>query len=311
MLKTAVYRLDMSVNLRLVLMDSGQLFHWRVADDLAAGDESPRPDSYIAVVENRAVMVRAVDGGLEITEYISEVESGDKPDTAKGRAFWSRYFDATRDYGALRDSCARFPRVREAMEALPGLRVLNQPPWEALIAFILSANNNVARIRRLVNDLGRELGKRYEAAGQAVYSFPEPLAIVGAGEARLRALGVGYRAPYLTDTARLVAEGFPLEELAAMPYDRAHARLLQLPGVGPKVADCVLLFGCGHASATPVDVWMERVLRGWFSLSGSKAQIKRQAMALLGDQAGVVQQYLFHAARTGVLDGRTDELTGG
>ena len=297
-MKTTIHKFNLNVDVPLVLMDSGQVFHWRAAGDCAAEDcaaaDCRTAGGFVAVVEGRAALVYGIEGGLAVVE-----DHNASIDQEEGRAFWARYFDVARDYGAVCESYGRVAQVARAMEALPGLRVLNQPPWEALIAFILSANNNVGRIRRLVHALCREIGMRYEVAGAAVYGFPEPAALAAAGEDFLRALGVGYRAPYLVRSARMVAEGFALDGLGALPYETAHQRLMELPGVGPKVADCVLLFGCGHAEALPVDVWMERVLQGQFGLVGTRAQLKRQGMALLGDMAGLAQQFLFHAARTG------------
>ena len=133
--------------------------------------------------------------------------------------------------------------------------------------------------------------------------FPGPEALAACTEEALRALRVGYRAPYLIGAARRALEGFPLDGLRDMPYDEAHARLTGLPGVGDKVADCVLLFGCGHASAFPVDVWVARLLRDWFGITGcSRPAMARRARALLGPHAGLMQQFLFHAARMGAIE---------
>jgi len=99
-----------------------------------------------------------------------------------------------------------------------------------------------------------------------------------------------------------VAEGFPLWELSDLPYAEAHARLLELPGVGDKVADCVLLFGCAHDEAFPVDVWVERLLRGWYGFAdASRGRLADRARERFGPRAGVAQQFLFHAARTGLI----------
>ena len=121
-------------------------------------------------------------------------------------------------------------------------------------------------------------------------------------EAELRDLKVGYRAPFLIETARRVLEGFPLDALRDMPLGEAHRLLTTLPGVGDKVADCVLLFGCGHAGAFPVDVWVDRLLRDWFGIAcKSRVALAREARARLGEHAGIMQQFLFHAARTGAM----------
>ena len=261
---------------RLTLLESGQVFHWAATERGICGVSGGR----FARLEER-------DGG-----YALRCEEGD-------RAFWRNYFDLGRDYGALLGACAH-PLAARAVSLLPGLRVLNQPPWEALVAFILSANNNVARIRRLVLGLCGALGE--PAGDSGMKGFPTPERLAEAGEAALRNLGCGYRAPYLIGAARMVADGFPLDSLRGLPYEEALKLLVQLPGVGEKVADCALLFGCGHASAFPVDVWVERLMRGWFRVEAkNRREIGAAGRAMFGPEAGRLQQYLFHCARLGLI----------
>ena len=268
-----------SLDLQLALVDSAQCFHWR-----------PLERGYAAVIGGAPVALMREEDGLH-------AEGG--ADLAALR----RYLDLDRDYAEIAREYAHIPQARRAVELYPGMRVLNQPPWEALIAFILSANNNVARIRKLVEALCRELGPACELRGTVLYGFPTPEALAGCGEARMRALGVGYRAPYLIQTARRVLEGFPLDALGQMDYEAAHRALTTLPGVGDKVADCVLLFGCGQSSAFPVDVWVERLLKSWFGVScASRKQMMSVARTQLGAHAGLLQQFLFHAARMGDIE---------
>ncbi len=265
------------LDLRLTLIDSAQCFRW-----------TERDGRFGAALERGPVWLRQTDGGIEA--------EGDFDPAAL-----RRYLDLDRDYGAIAAEFAHIDQARRAMALFPGLRVLNQPPWEALVCFILSANNNVARIRSLTDALCRHCGA--DCGDGVLYGFPGPEALAACTEEALRALRVGYRAPYLIGAARRVLEGFSLDGLRDMPYDEAHARLTGLPGVGDKVADCVLLFGCGHASAFPVDVWVARLLRDWFGISGcSRPAMARRARALLGPHAGLMQQFLFHAARMGAIE---------
>ena len=267
------------LDLRLTLVDSAQCFRWTQVGDCFA-----------AAFEGGPVLLRQSGRGIE-AEGAFEVDA------------LRRYLDLDRDYGAVALEYAHIPAARRAVELFPGLRVMNQPPWEALVCFILSANNNVSRIRGLTDALCRRLGRRWEWEGAALYGFPSPEALAACGEPVLRALKVGYRAPFLIETARRVVEGFPLDALRDMPYDEAHRLLVTLPGVGDKVADCVLLFGCGHTSAFPVDVWVARLLREWFGVAcASRAAMAGQARSLLGENAGLMQQFLFHAARTGAIE---------
>lgn len=268
-----------SLDLKLSLLDSAQCFCWR-----------PVGEGYATVAQGHMVYLCRKSDGLH----------------ARGdwdRAALRRYLDLDRDYARLSDRYCELDAARRAIALYPGLRVLRQDPWEALISFILSANNNVQRIRNLVAAISRELGPRFDFCGEAFYGLPAPDRLAQCNEAQLRALGVGYRAPYLIETARSVAEGFPLWDLQNWLYADAHAALVRLPGVGDKVADCVLLFGCGHTSAFPVDVWVERLLKSWLNVNGkSRKEMQRKARAILGEEAGLLQQFLFHAARTGDID---------
>lgn len=266
------------LDLQLTLMDSAQCFVWK-----------KRGERFVSVREDGPVWLWRSEAGIEAQGAVS---------TASLR----HYLDLDRDYGDVARACSRFPAARRAMALYPGLRVLNQPPWEALVCFILSSNNNVPRIRSLVDALCRHLGREWRCGGDTLYGFPTPDRLAACGEDELRALKVGYRARYLIGAARAVEDGFPLDGLRGMPFDEARSLLVSLPGVGEKVADCVLLFGCGHAEAFPVDVWVERLLREWFGMTcASRAELARQARDLFGDRAGLMQQCLFHAARTGAL----------
>jgi len=277
-MKASVYIGNEPIDLRLALMDSAQCFHWREADG-----------RFGAVVAGRPVWLWQDGAGIHAE---GECETG----------LLRHYLDLDRDYTAIAAEYSDIPAARRAVELFPGMRVLNQPPWEALVAFILSANNNVARIRNLVRALCEGYGERYGGGDEVLYAFPTPERLAACDEAALRALKVGYRAAFLIETARRVLEGFPLEGLCRMPYDEAHKMLTTLPGVGDKVADCVLLFGCGHTEAFPVDVWVARLLQSWFGFADmSRPAMTRAARARLGPHAGLMQQFLFHAARTGAM----------
>ena len=267
------------IDLRLCLMDSAQCFHF---DALEGG--------FAGVVNGQPVLLWQENGGVYAR---SDVDA----------AALRHYLDLDRDYGALAREFAHIPAAERAIALYPGLRVLNQDPWEALLAFILSANNNVRRIRSLVEALCGALGDEFELDGHVLHGFPSPEKLASCGETLLRGLGVGYRAPYLIGTARAVLDGFPLWRLKDMDYFEAHRLLIGLSGVGDKVADCVLLFGCGQTSAFPVDVWVEKLLKSWFGVCGcSRKKLMLQSRELLGPNAGLLQQFLFHAARMGDIE---------
>ena len=268
-----------SLDLPLVLIDSAQCFCW-----------SKTGRGYAAVIGGRPVEIWRDGGEIHAEGAMSREEMRD-------------YLDLDRDYAAVAALYAHIPAARRAIELYPGMRVLNQHPWEALVSFILSANNNVSRIRNLVSALSRQFGPSFEVNGVQVCGIPGPEVLAHCPEEELRRLGMGYRAPYLVKTARMVLDGFPIENLHSMDYPEAHAALTSLSGVGDKVADCVLLFGCRHASAFPVDVWVERLLKSWFGIEGlSRKKQMQAARELLGENAGLLQQFLFHAARMGDME---------
>lgn len=266
------------IDLRLTLIDSAQCFSWREVEG-----------AFYGCVDGKAVKLWQTDEGV-FAEGI---------DTDFGR----KYLDLDRNYEEIALEFENIPCAIQAMQLYPHMRVLRQPVWETIISFILSANNNVGRIKRLVDEISKLLGERKQMDGVELYTLPTPQTLASVAEEDLRKIGVGYRAPYLIETAKRVLNGFPLNDLRAMDYESAHKLLVGLPGVGDKVADCVQLFGCGHCCAFPVDVWVERLLKSWFQLeTRSRKQLGEIARELLGENCGIMQQFLFHAARTGDIE---------
>ncbi len=223
--------------------------------------------------------------------------------------YWIRYFDMTRDYQNVFLPFQGDAFIQKAYAQYGGMRILNQPVWETLCAFIISANNNIKRITTIMTHLRAQLGTPFSIQGQPVFAFPDAAAIIRAGEHRLRELGLGYRAAYLYETARRLEDGFDTAALPYMGYAAALKALVELPGVGEKVADCVLLFSCGYSRAFPVDVWVKRVMRVLYGASGSNAAIKAKGLTCFGEDAGIVQQILFHAARMGLFPALDEDST--
>lgn len=208
---------------------------------------------------------------------------------------WERYFDLRRDYACLFGGADG--ALLEALRCARGLRVLNQPPFETLISFIISANNNEKRIRGIIRRLCRAFGRPFEWDGRTLYDFPSPGALALADPTLLAAAGAGYRTAYIREASRMVAEGFDLEALRGMEYGQARKELMRLPGVGPKVADCVLLFSMEKACAFPADVWIKRVLKERYGFCGNDRDTMAFAHKNFGELAGIAQQYLFYWIR--------------
>ncbi len=253
-------------------LTSGQAFRWK-----------PQDEGFFGVALGRAVYAEQSGDTLTLRGIAEE----------DAEAFID-YFDLRRDYGAVKALYASDPFLREGMEYAPGMRVLNQPPFETLISFIISANNNVKRIMGIVETLC----ERYGAPINGAYDFPTPEALASLSEDALKACGTGYRARYIIGAARAVAEGFDLNEAACMPFEQARQALAKLPGVGLKVADCVCLYSLGFAQGFPADVWMRRVLCSVYGYRGKNDKEMRAFVdERFGALAGLAQQYLFHYAR--------------
>jgi N-glycosylase/DNA lyase len=233
------------------------------------------PVSASGIIGNRWVRLRADE--FSITAETAE---------AVGDWNWlTDYLQIELDLSAV---LATFPDdepMRAAVNACRGLRLLRQEPWECLASFILSSTKQIVQIRQIV----------------ALLSFPSPERIAAATDAELRACKMGFRAPYLLNAARQIAEGkFDLERLRQLSYAEAREELMKLRGVGGKIADCVLLFAYGFDGAFPVDVWVERALQRLYfpRRRASDKRLRRFAATHFGPHAGYAQQYLFHYMRT-------------
>ncbi len=203
------------------------------------------------------------------------------------RSLWKDYFDLELDYDAILNEIAgRFPVLQRALPLAGGIRILQQEPWEALCSFIISQNNNIKRISSLVKKLCAAYG---EPVGED-FAFPTAERLAAATEGELRAMGFGYRAPYLLDAARKVADGsIDLAALREQPVEDILAVLQSICGVGPKVAQCALLYGLHRLDAFPMDVWMKRAMAKYFPKNKPED---------FGPYAGIAQQVIFHTIRT-------------
>ncbi len=188
------------------------------------------------------------------------------------------------------------PLLRPAAKKLKGLRLIRQDSWEALACFIISSNNNVKRIQGIWKNLsGFSRDKK---------SFPAAHEIACLHERSLREAGLGYRAPFLLHTAQFISTNpQTLDAIRGAEYTEALKRVIAFPGIGPKVADCVLLYGFQKYEAFPVDVWILRVMRKLYFRGRSipEDRIRRFGQKRWGKLAGYVQQYLFHSARLKVI----------
>ena len=282
---------------------SGQLFRWEKKGEWWCG-----------VVNG--TMVRAKQEG----DVLRCTTSSDRVDGV----FVTGYFRLDEDLGHVLASISKDRAVATAVQRYYGLRLVKQDPWECLASFVLATNANIPRIKKMVSAACGRYGEASEFEGERFWAFPAPEALAEARVADLRRCGLGYRAGFLKNVAAAVAGGrVDFAAVASLPYEEARSELLKelsgeklLPGVGPKVSDCVLLYSCGKDEAFPIDVWIARVLArsyptmlgptmksrlardGKLKLSpGDYDRISASARKRFGSYAGYAQQYLYMAAR--------------
>ena len=260
-------------------LECGQAFRWDRNDD----------GSYTGVV--RGGVVCAAQEGDTLRFHVDGL-AGVADERVFSEAFWRSYFALDVDYGALHAAYEKSRVLSKCMCHAPGIRVLRQDFAETLITFICSQNNNIARIRGIVRKLCENFGPVAGTgpSGAPLHAFPDPAFLAARSEEELAPLRAGYRVPSILDGARRLADG-SLDErvLATEKTAVVRERLLEVRGVGPKIADCVLLFGLGRFESFPIDVWIRRAMAELFP---------RGLPCCARKTAGIAQQYIFHYMRT-------------
>ncbi|MDR3102022.1 MAG: 8-oxoguanine DNA glycosylase [Methanocalculaceae archaeon] len=262
------FNLDLSVS-------CGQTFRWRKYDRTWY---APSPYGDVAVWKVRQT------GGTVNYEGMSEEDL-------------VRYFSLDHNLETILKSIDCDPLIHDAVERCRGLRIIRQDPWECLISYICSSCANIPSIQIRIEKLAEKYGTRIMCDGKTFYSFPRPKAIAAAEVYELRSCNVGYRDTYIYGAAEMAAAdpNWP-EKIRAMPYAAAQRKLCKLNGVGPKIADCVLLFAFEKLESVPVDVWIERILRTKYVGREKKlasAMAGAYAREHFGIYAGYAQAYLF------------------
>ncbi len=215
---------------------------------------------------------------------------------------WENYFDFVTDYDSMKEYLAKKDDIlKNAIDYAPGIRILNQEFFECLISFIISQNNRIPMIKKVIKNISEKYGKFIcEYEGEKYYAFPTPDELSVADEEGLMSCKTGFRAKYIIDAVSKVRSGeIDFDKLKDLSYDDVKKTLMTIKGVGPKVADCVTLFSCGKRSAFPVDVWVKRIMYHFY-FNGEDVgvnEIHRIADEKFGEYAGFAQQYLFNYAR--------------
>lgn len=256
-------------------LDCGQCFRWTIQPN----------GSWTGIVGRHIYNIREESGSFHVLCLSTPTQTADE--TA---AFFHTYFDMDTDYSAIQELCKGHPVLKEAAAFAGEIHILRQEPWEALCTFILSQNNNIKRITGLVDRLCENFGQPISSLdGGRYFSFPAPEVLAPLTEEELAPVRCGFRAKYILDAARKVTSGeINLETLQQIPTPEAMDILMDIKGVGPKVAQCALLFGLHKLDCLPRDVWIGRAMDRLFP-EGFPEKVF--------PVAGAVQQYLFHYVR--------------
>ena len=253
------------------IFDCGQCFRF--------GRHSDKEDTYCGVAFGRY---------LEISQTETDVSFNCDEETYKN--LWHTFLDLDNNYSIYIDSFKDDNVLYEASLFSSGIRLLKQDPWETLCSFIISQNNNIPRIKGIIENMSKAFGEKFLQDGKEYYSFPTAKALFDAGEEKIFSLKTGFRAKYIYDAATKVVSGeIDLNSIFGLNLEDAMHTLMKIKGVGPKVASCVLLFGFSKYDAFPIDVWVKKILANYYS-DGIPSHLS-------GKHAGIAQQYLFYYER--------------
>lgn len=255
-----------SFNLEQTL-ECGQCFRWNKTSE----------NTYHGVAYGKALDISQIDD----TVILHNCSKSDFEN------IWYDYFDLGTDYDTIRKQLAKIhPTLDEAQKYAPGIRLLKQEPWEALCSFIISQNNNIPRIKGIINRLCENFGDKIS---EYDYSFPTAQALDNLSVDDLAPLRSGFRAKYIIDAcSKINSKEINLDEISAMPTEQAKRELIRIKGVGSKVADCTMLYGMGKKDCFPIDVWIKKAMAILFP---------ELTPEVFGEYAGIAQQYIFHYSR--------------
>lgn len=275
-------------------LDCGQLFRWKKLGDWWYG-----------VAADRVIKIK--QSGERLIFHVF-------PETAN-QGFIENYLRLDDNLPSILSEISKDEHMREAIRLFCGLRISRQEPWECLISYICATYKSIPAIKKMIFNISRRFGKNLTFDGYDLYTFPKPTDLAQACPKELRSCGLGFRAERVLETAKIVDSGeFALEALKRLDYGKARRELLVLPGVGPKVADCVLLFSLEKLEAFPIDVWMKRAATNLYASHFDSSFIKRVSSKgsitpkeygiissfgreYFGRYAGYAQEYLFHLLR--------------
>ncbi len=263
------------------IFECGQCFRWKVQDD----------GSYTGVAKGRVINVSR-EGD---TVYLKNTNLEDF------NKIWKEYFDLDTDYAQIKNELRKMDEYLEkATEFGWGIRLLKQDPWEMIISFIISSNNRIPMIQKAIANLSREYGTYIgEYDGVDYYDFPTPEQLNNASVEEIRACSTGFRDKYIKSTTEsVINNNDDVYEYFKLDTEDCRKELMKFNGIGPKVCDCIALFGMQKYDTFPVDVWVKRVMQEFYVEDDmSLPKIRKYAIDKFGELSGFAQQYLFYYAR--------------
>lgn len=261
------------------IFECGQCFRWKKQPD----------GSYTGVVKQGVINIKKENDVATICAEVS----------GKIEEIFNDYFDMDTNYGEIKSNlCKNDNNMKLASDYGYGIRILHQDMWEMVISFIISAANNIPRISRTIENISKQYGKEVKFNEESFYLFPTPEELSKASIEDLRKLNLGFRDKYVYSVTQKIADGeVDLEKIKKMPLKEAKKELMKLPGIGAKVADCILLFSMEKKDAFPVDTWIKKVMNELYIESTNITKINEYATNKFGIYAGIAQQYLFFYKR--------------
>lgn len=264
------------------IFECGQCFRWNKEED----------GSYTGVIKNSVINVKKIGNDVEFTGVCDE----------NIKQICEEYFNLQTNYEAIKEKLSNIDiYLKNSIEYGNGIRILKQDLWETLLSFIISANNNIPRIKTIIERIAKKYGNRIEYRNKMYYTFPTPEMLQNASIDDFRGLGLGFRDVRIYETVQRTLKGeIDLEKLKQEENTEVlRKKLLEIPGVGPKVADCVMLFALNRFDVFPVDVWVKRVISElYFNKKEQTPNVIHEfAEKQYGDLAGLAQQYLFYWRR--------------
>ena len=273
-------------NLKYTL-ECGQCFRWNKIDE----------EYYIGVIKDRVIKIKQKGNKLYV--------SSDNMNNLENVIY--EYFDFNTNYINIEERISKIDEnVNNAVKNTSGIHILNQDFFETLISYIISANNNIPRISKSVNLISQKYGKKIIFENEEYYLFPTPNELKDVSEEDFKKCGVGFRARYLKHAVQdILNEKIGIKSINETSTEILKSKLLNIMGVGPKVADCILLFSCQKREVFPIDVWVERVMTNLYFKDYGRAMKKKEileyAEKYFENDAGIVQQHLFYNVREGLI----------